>query len=82
LLAQPGACPPPISPQMVQAGATPGIDASCCSIRASRWAISSLIVSISRRCVAISKACPSPAGGRALLACPTGDLTALRVVPN
>jgi hypothetical protein len=49
-LGQPGAWPPPISPQLVHAGATPGMDASCSSIRASRRAISSLIVSISRRC--------------------------------
>ena len=53
---QPGEWPPPISPQPVQAGATPGMDASCCPILASRRVISSLIVSMSRRCVAISKA--------------------------
>ena len=35
------------------------MDASCCSILASRRVISSLIVSMSRRCVAISKACTS-----------------------
>jgi hypothetical protein len=35
-LAQPGACPPPIIPQVPHAGATPGMEASCCSIAASQ----------------------------------------------
>jgi hypothetical protein len=66
LLAQPGACPPPVSPQVVQAGATAGMDASCCSIAASRRVISSLIASVRRRQVAISKArgVAEPAGER------------------
>src|SRR5258708_10025800 len=56
LLAQPGACPPPASPHAVQAGATPGMDASCCSIAASRRGVSSLVGSMSRPGVAISEA--------------------------
>jgi hypothetical protein len=53
------ACPPPICPQAVQAGVTPGMEASYCSIAASKRAISSPIASISRKCVPISKACTS-----------------------
>ncbi len=54
--AQPGACPPPASPQAVRAGAVPGMAASCCPIASSSRVISSLIVSISRRCVLTSNA--------------------------
>ena len=54
--AQPGACPPPASPQAVQAGAVRGTRSSCCPIFSSSRVISSLIASISRRCVLISKA--------------------------
>jgi hypothetical protein len=53
--AQPGACPP-LTPQAVQHGAARGIAASCCPIASSSPAISSLIASISRRCVLISSA--------------------------
>src|SRR5260370_24350505 len=50
LLAQPGACPPPASPHAVQAGATPGMDAGCCSLAAARRVVSSLSASMGRRC--------------------------------
>ena len=54
--AQPGACPPPLTPQAVQHGAARGIAASCCPVASSSPAISSLIAPVSRRRVLIPDA--------------------------